>query len=90
MYCSSNAERRGGEVEDIAQRHNRSASQILLRWAVQQGISVIPGTSNPSHMADNLAIFGFSLAEGDMSLLNGLFDREPMHLYPHHRPDKIS
>eukprot|EP00392_Amoebophrya_sp_AT5.2_P008226 g8245.t1 len=64
-----------------------SSGQILLRWAVQEGIVVIPGTGNVEHMRQNLEIFRFRLSDDQMEFLNSQVGDE-MHLY-NHRPDLI-
>ena len=38
-------------------------AQVSLKWAVQQGIPVVPKSSNPSHQAQNLALFDFELTD---------------------------
>ncbi len=43
------------EVREIAEKHGKSPSQILLRWATQQGYAVIPKTGNVDHMIGNMA-----------------------------------
>jgi len=60
-------------VKEIAQKHGKSPAQVLLRWAIEQGVPTHARTMKKSHMKDNLDIFdGFSLDSGDMSSLNGL------------------
>ena len=46
--------------------------QVVLRWGVQRGYSVIPKSENPERMAANLAVEGFSLSEEDMAAVNSL------------------
>ena len=46
--------------------------QVVLRWGVQRGYSVIPKSENPERMAANLAVEGFSLREEDMAAVNSL------------------
>lgn len=53
-------------LNDLATKHGKSVAQIMLRWAVQMGTVVIPGTGNPKHMRENLAIYEFELSEEDM------------------------
>lgn len=53
-------------VQCIALEKHKSAAQILLRWGVQRGTSVIPKTSNLDRMKENLAIFDFELSDSEM------------------------
>ncbi len=59
-------------IVSVARKYERTAAQILLRWAVQQGISTIPKSENPDRIKENFDIFNFELAETDMQLLNNL------------------
>lgn len=59
-------------VKRVAERVGRSAAQVLLRWAVQRGCSVIPKSTKPERLAQNLALFDFELSEDDMASLDGL------------------
>ena len=43
----------------IANAHGVSAAQVILRWDLQRGVAVIPGSSNPDHIRENLDLFGF-------------------------------
>merc|ERR1719382_1219482 len=61
-----------GPLNDVAKAHGRRAAQILLRWSLQKNVSIIPGTGNPKHMADNLAIYEFSLSEAEMAKLDSM------------------
>lgn len=54
------------DIKEIGKAHNASASQVLLRWGLQRGLSVIPGTGNPAHMRQNLDVYGFSLSDAEM------------------------
>jgi 2,5-diketo-D-gluconate reductase B len=57
----------------VGQKHGRSASQIALRWLVQQpGVAAIPKSSNEKNLRSNFAIFDFALDETDMAELNRL------------------
>jgi len=57
-----------------ANNDNRRISQLMLRWAIQRGCAVIPGTGNPDHMKDNLAVSSFKLSNTDMETIDGLHD----------------
>ncbi|KAL7402214.1 hypothetical protein ABVT39_011465 [Epinephelus coioides] len=59
-------------ITDIAKKHRRTTAQVLLRYHVQQGISVIPKSDKPHHILENTKIFDFSLTEEDMTALRGL------------------
>ena len=53
-------------IRDIATKYNKTSAQIILRWQLQAGYIVIPGSSNPDHILENYSIFDFSLNEEDV------------------------
>jgi len=59
-------------VLGIAHAHKKSAAQVIVRWHIQAGYIVIPGSSNPVHIAENYNVWDFSLTEAEMSQLEGL------------------
>ncbi len=59
-------------VEELAAAHDRTPAQIILRFLVQQGIVVIPKTRQPKRMAENIAVFDFSLTDAEMQQLKRL------------------
>lgn len=56
----------------LAEKHGRTAGQIVLRWHVQNGLVAIPKSRNPQRMAENLAVFDFELDADDLAALDGL------------------
>ena len=56
----------------IAQAHNKTSAQVILRWLMQEGIAAVPGSTNPEHIAENLNIFDFELTDSEMKELRGL------------------
>ena len=52
----------------------KTSAQVLLKWALQKGYAVIPGSGNPKHQASNLNIYSASLSEEDMKSLDALHD----------------
>ena len=65
-------------INEIAEAHHVSAAQVILRWDLQRGIVVIPGSSNPEHIKENLDLFSFELSEEEMQQINAL-DRNEKH-----------
>lgn len=63
----------------LAQKYGKNAGQIILRFEVQDGIIVLPKSTNPGRMKSNLDIFDFSLADEEMSLLRSLDTRKGSH-----------
>jgi diketogulonate reductase-like aldo/keto reductase len=53
-------------ILEIAGEHDKSAAQIILRWHIQSGGIAIPGSRNPDHIAENIAIFDFELTDEEM------------------------
>lgn len=60
------------EVIEIAKRHNKQPSQVILRWALQHGYCVIPRTSKVPHAIENKDIFDFALTEEEMKQIDKL------------------
>jgi 2,5-diketo-D-gluconate reductase A len=56
----------------IAQSHDRTPAQIMLRWHLQQGRSVIPKSTNPERITQNIDIFDFELIAGELSEIDVL------------------
>jgi 2,5-diketo-D-gluconate reductase B len=53
-------------------RHRKSAGQVCLRFLIQEGAIVIPRTSRPERLAENMAIFDFELAPAEMDEIHRL------------------
>lgn len=56
----------------LAKKYKKSTAQIILRWHIQNGTIVIPGSKNPDHIRDNFYLFDFSLTDEEMSEINSL------------------
>jgi len=65
-------------IQAIASAHGVSAAQVILRWDLQRGIVVIPGSSNPKHIQENLDLFSFELSDEEMEQIAAL-DRGEKH-----------
>ena len=59
-------------VTALAHKYNKTTGQIILRFEVQEGFVVLPKSTNPQHMADNIDIFDFSLTDEDMARMRSL------------------
>ena len=51
-------------ILEIAKAHNVTAAQVILRWNLQRGVVVIPGSSNPEHIKENTDILDMTAAPG--------------------------
>jgi diketogulonate reductase-like aldo/keto reductase len=56
----------------IAARHGKSAAQVMLRWGIQQGRSVIPKSVKPARIAENFAVFDFTLSPDELTAIDAL------------------
>ena len=65
-------------ISRIAQAHGKSSAQVILRWDLQKGVVVIPGSSNPAHIQENISVFDFELTDEEMAAINAL-DRGEKH-----------
>jgi diketogulonate reductase-like aldo/keto reductase len=58
------------KLMDMAAKYDKTPAQIILRWAVQQGISTIPKSESQQRLRENFAIFDFKISEEDMFKIN--------------------
>ncbi|EKN86907.1 glyoxal reductase [Leptospira interrogans str. 2003000735] len=67
----------GQKIEDptiakIAQKYDKTPAQILIRWAIEQKIVVIPKSIKKERIIENSKVFDFAISEEDMKILNSL------------------
>ena len=58
--------------KSLAEKYGKSTAQIILRWHIQDGNIVIPGSKNSDHIKANFDIFGFSLTDEEMAEISSL------------------
>lgn len=58
--------------DELATKYNKSKVQIILRWQIQIGNIVIPGSKNEAHILDNINIFDFELTQDEMTRISSL------------------
>ncbi len=63
-------------IGKIAETHNKTIAQTILRWHIQEGFSVIPGATNPDYIKENISIFDFELSNEDMATMRSLNKEE--------------
>ncbi|MGZ4776406.1 MAG: aldo/keto reductase [Oryzihumus sp.] len=59
-------------IGEIAGAHGKSAAQVMLRWHLQRGRSVIPKSTRPHRIAENIDVFDFVLSEDELAAVDGL------------------
>ena len=57
---------------ELAKKYGKTNAQVILRWHIQAGNIVIPGSKNPAHIKDNFDLFDFSLTEEEMAKVTAL------------------
>ena len=68
-------------LREIAAAHGKSLVQVILWWNLQRGVVVIPGSSNPEHIRENLDLFGFDLTEDEIEQISALNKNEKHDWY---------
>ena len=59
-------------IVELSKKYQKSTAQIILRWHIQAGNIVIPGSKNPAHIKANFDLFEFALTEDEMKKISGL------------------
>ncbi|KAL2813790.1 NADP-dependent oxidoreductase domain-containing protein [Aspergillus cavernicola] len=59
-------------ITTIAKKYGKTPAQVLLRWATQRNVAVIPKSNDPSRLAQNLDVVGFDLEAGELEAISSL------------------
>jgi len=59
-------------IGDIAKAHNKTPAQVMLRWHLQRGRSVIPKSTKPQRIAENIDVFDFELSAEELAAIDAL------------------
>lgn len=65
---------------ELGKKYGKTNAQIILRWHIQDGNIVIPGSKNPAHIKDNFDLFNFSFTEEEMEKIAAL-DKNTRYYY---------
>ncbi|MHA2100510.1 MAG: aldo/keto reductase [Candidatus Kariarchaeaceae archaeon] len=60
------------EISEFAKKYDKTNAQILIRWGLEHGLSVIPKSNNRERIKENADLFDFSISEEDIERLNAL------------------
>lgn len=71
----------------VGRKYRRSPAQVLIRWALQHDLVVIPKSVRPERIRENINVFDFALSDEDMAALNGL-DEHFHNMPPGWNPDE--
>ena len=71
---------------ELAKKYGKSNAQIILRWHIQDGNIVIPGSKNPEHIKSNLDLFDFSLTNEEMAKIAAM---DQQKRYYHSTPEML-
>ncbi|MBO4870200.1 MAG: aldo/keto reductase [Clostridia bacterium] len=73
---------------EIGAKYGKSAAQVMLRWAIQRNIVVLPKSTHKERMIQNLDVFDFSLTDGDMAAIAAL-DTKTSAFFSHTDPNMV-
>ncbi|MFB7992347.1 aldo/keto reductase [Streptomyces sp. NPDC056002] len=73
----------------IGEAHGKSVAQVVLRWLTQRGVVVIPKSSRPERMAENIAVFDFELTGDEMDRIAAM-DTGASIVFDHRDPQTVS
>lgn len=63
-------------IKDISEKHGKTAAQVILRWELEQGVSVLPKSYNKERIAQNFQVFDWSLTADDHAKIGALEQRK--------------
>jgi diketogulonate reductase-like aldo/keto reductase len=82
---------RGQRMDDprlqaLAKKHEKTPAQMILRWAIQHGVSTIPKSANQARLKENFGVFDFEISADDLRMMDGFNENlrvvdDPMDLW---------
>lgn len=79
---------KNGVLQEIADKYHKATGQVILRWLLQRGITVIPKSVHQKRMAENIYVFDFELSDDDMVKIASL-DKHESQFFDHRDPVTI-
>ena len=76
------------QLQAIANKHNKSVAQVILRWLVQRGIIALAKTTRKSRMLENISLFDFELSPEDMTVIMTM-DTKTSCFFDHRDPEMV-
>ena len=76
------------ELKVIADKHNKTVAQVILRWHLQRGVVVIPKSTHMERMEENFNVFDFELTAEDMTEIAAL-DKNKTSFFSHYDPNRV-
>lgn len=76
-------------LKAIARNHNKSVSQVCLRWIIQHEVIVIPKSTNPERIQENIELFDFELTSAEMEKIDQLPEMGFSGELPNIWPDRV-
>lgn len=75
-------------LQELAEKHQKSVAQIILRYLIQNDVVVIPKSVHAERMAENIDVFDFTLSEGDCERIRNL-DEQESAFFSHYDPETV-
>lgn len=65
---------------ELAEKYGKSVPQVILRWHIQMGFGLVPGSKSENHIRQNAQIFDFALTEDEMKRIEGISRHRPFYV----------
>lgn len=66
-------------VQKLATKYDRSPPQVILKWAIEKGMVVLPKSTSPEHIRDNIALFDWTMASEDIAAIDNRDRGKPVY-----------
>lgn len=77
-------------IKRIGDVHGKTTAQIIIRWHIQEGFSVIPGATNPDYIKENISVFDFALSDDEMETMRSLNKEKRFFNMTHEQVERMA